>query len=88
MRNTLALTLTFGGYKTEIHTLNPGTNECIERFGGSRHALFAGKTASIVTRDNQGRDTEMDIYDKNFWEWIARVINGETDVKPTASVPE
>jgi hypothetical protein len=86
---TLSLTIEFeGDGKVEIHTLNPGTGDHIERFGGSRHALFANKTASIVQRSHGGnmlRDLEMDIYDHSFWEWIARLINGEIESKCKAT---
>ena len=86
---TLSLTIEFeGDGRVEIHTLNPGTGDHIERFGGSRHALFAVKTASIVQRSYGGnslRDLEMDIYDHSFWEWIARLINGEIDAKCKAT---
>jgi hypothetical protein len=89
---TLSLTLEFeGGEKIEVHTLNPGTGDRIERFGGSKHDLFPGKTASLVTRDhggNMSRDTEMDIYDQNFWEWIAKLINGEIKAKVKAVATE
>ena len=86
---TLSLTIEFeGDGKVEIHTLNPGTMDHIERFGGSRHSLFAGKTASIVQRSYGGnmlRDLEMDIYDQTFWEWIAKLINGEIKAKAKAT---
>ena len=94
MRNTLALTLTFGDTKIEIHTLNPNGVDCIERFGGSKHACFAQKTASIVERKISPMgvsDLEMDIFDKNFWSWIARLINEDSrkefGILPVATTP-
>lgn len=93
-RNTLALTLQFkgGGATTEIeiHTLNPG--EAFPNFGGSKHACVAGKTASLITRTkNIGvSDFEMDIYNKEFWAWIGRLITREglKDTEITVKVPE
>lgn len=89
---TLSITLEFeGGEKVEIHTLNPNGVDHIERFGGSRHALFANKTASLVQRSfggNMIRDLEMDIHDRSFWEWIAKLINGEIPAKCKATAQE
>lgn len=89
---TLSMIIEFqgkdGNGKVEIHTLNPGTGDHIERFGGTKHTLRAHKTASIVTRTyspNAVRDYEQDIYNYDFWEWIARIINGEIEAKVTAT---
>jgi hypothetical protein len=54
----------------------------IERFGGSSRGLTAVKTASLVTRTFQHgicSDVEYDIHDKNVWEWIAKIMNGEIE---------
>jgi hypothetical protein len=70
------LTVKHGQDITEIHMLNPG--EHYPDFGGSRSGLVVGKTASLVLsrRGIMGiHDTELDIYDKNVWAWIARLIN-------------
>jgi hypothetical protein len=93
-RNTLALTLQFKGAGTtteiEIHTLNPG--EAFPNFGKFKYAAVAGETASIITRTKNvdTSDLEMDIYDKNFWAWIGRVIarDGLKDVEITVKTPE
>jgi hypothetical protein len=89
---TLSLTLEFeGGEKIEIHTLNPNGVDNLPRFGGTKHALFAQKTASIVQRAHGGntvRDLEMDIYDRTFWEWIAKLINGEIAAKCKATAQQ
>ena len=46
----LVLTVTIPGAKYEIHILKPG--ERFERFGGSRHALFAGKDGAMIVREH------------------------------------
>ena len=91
-KTTLSLTIEFeskdGNGKVEVHTLNPGTSDRIERFGGSSYPLFANKTASIVTRNISAmgvRDFEQDIYAPEFWEWIARMVNGEIKAKMKAT---
>ena len=61
---------------TEIHLLNP--RETLPEFGGNRHGLIVGKTASLVLlrRGVWGcNDTEYDIHDKGVWKWIADLIN-------------
>lgn len=88
-RKTLAMTINHSdGSKTEIHTLNPG--EAFEGFGGSSRPLVVmGKTASIITRTTGVgiSDYERDIYDPNFWEWIAKLINN-SDGTAAASMPD
>lgn len=72
------LTLTCGGETVEIHMLNPG--QLFDKFGGSRSGLVVGKTASLITRRISAMgivDRELDIYDADIWEWLARLINGE-----------
>lgn len=69
--------------ETEIHMLNP--KEVMEGFGGSRHGLVVGKTASLVTRTNTASscdDVERNITDECVWEFICKCINGE--IKATA----
>lgn len=92
-KTTLSLKLEFTGVKgdkgtVEIHTLNPGDR--FPRFGGSKHDLVAGKTASIVQRSiGVGTtDLEIDIYNAEFWMWIAKLINGNISSKVVASVPD
>ena len=70
-RTKPVLTIQMGEhYKTEVFMLNPGTGDRVERFGGSRHDLYAHKTATLVTREIgvSTTDVERDIYDPHFWE--------------------
>lgn len=87
---TQVLTLKFAsGNVVEVHTLNPG--EIFPRFGGSRHDLIPGKTASLVLRRyTQGGmqvDSELDIHDAGFWTNLARMLDGTGDPKVAAIGP-
>lgn len=83
------LTLKFSdGNTVEVHMLNPG--EHFPGFGGSRHDLVVGKTASMVLRRTSRMsrtDSERDIHDPAFWTMIARMLDGTGDlpVEVTAS---
>jgi hypothetical protein len=87
-KNTLCMTVKCAdGTSVEVHMLNPG--DSIPHFGGSKHSLVAHKTASIVTRTQTSmsrEDYERDVYDPDFWRWIARLINGEVK-EITAETP-
>lgn len=80
---TKVLTMKFGAGETvEVHLLNPGA--FFPGFGGSRHGLVVGKTASLVLRQ-QGRagithDDERDITDPAFWRMIAAMLGGTSDL--------
>lgn len=57
--------------KYEVHLLNPG--EWFQNFGGSRHALQAKKTASLIVRRTSPHgltDIEYDLRDESVWEWL------------------
>ena len=71
--------------RTEVYALNPG--DSFPAFGGSRHALIARKTASIVLRQafsGMTSDIEYDIHDPKVWAWLGMLINS----KSGASVAE
>lgn len=73
----------------EVHLLNP--RECFPNFGGSSQGIVATKTASLITRSNSimREDVERNIYDPNFWAWIAKLINGEIkDANAVATTKE
>lgn len=66
----------------EIHMLNP--REHFPRFGGSRHDLVVGRTASMVVRKHHLAsdvidDTEYDIHEPTIWAWIAKLIREDSD---------
>jgi hypothetical protein len=74
----------------EVHMLNP--KEHFPGFGGSRHPLVVGKTASMVVRSVSNVsgvliDTEYDIHDASIWTWIANLIN-QNDEVVSAEAPE
>jgi hypothetical protein len=59
-------------YLLPAHSHFPG-------FGGSRSGLVTGKTPSLITReiDAGQRDVEWDIDDPRPWDIVKRAINGE-----------
>jgi hypothetical protein len=71
----------------EVHMLNP--KEHFPNFGGSKHALVVGKTASMVIRSEyiesgQLVDDECDINDPVIWAWIADLINNNDSISAKA----
>jgi len=88
-KNTLCMTVVCrDGAEVEVHMLNP--KDSFPNFGGSKHSLVPGKTASAITRTKTAmhkEDIEHDIYSPDFWKWIARLIN-KRDETITATVPE
>lgn len=75
---TKVLTMKFGADETvEVHLLNPGG--FFPDFGGSRHGLVVGKTASLVLRRRSRMgvvDEERDIHDAAFWGFMGAMLSG------------
>lgn len=88
---SLVLTATIPGAKYEFHMLKPG--EHFERFGGSRHALIAGRKGALIVREHmtasdQITDTEYNPADRGVWQSIAKWINDTTgEIAADAELP-
>jgi hypothetical protein len=61
----------------DVYMLNPG--EHFPDFAGSRQDLVVQTTASLITRRRglSVDDEEKEINDKQFWAWMARMLNGD-----------
>jgi hypothetical protein len=64
------------GNRTEIYVINH--TEWFTPFGGSRHGYADKKSATMILREiypNSTKDTALDLYDPEVWDWIAKLIN-------------
>lgn len=76
-----------GKTSVQIHMLQPG--EFFPHFGGRKSGLYAGTTASLVTRwvaASGLKDTEYDIADPRPWKWVEELINWH-NYRVTAAQP-